>query len=338
VNPVVECVRLSVGHGDVPVLTDLDLSVAPGEMMALLGASGSGKSTLLHAIAGFLAPLAGEIRLGGRPASTLRHHTPPEHRRVGLVFQDYALWPHLSALDTVAYPYRRRGVSRAAARQRARELLAGMGLAGLAGRRPAQLSGGEQQRVGLARALAGEPLVYLFDEPTAHLDAHLRTQVLSEVAQRRAATGAAALYATHDYAEAMAIAHRVAVLDGGRAAQIGTPVEVYDRPVNLDVARLTGPVSVLRAPVHRSGDTATADIGGVPVAVAGAGSDVLVRPDWGSIGGELPGKVALVRFSGPHTDYHLDTPAGTVVIREAGQPRLAVGDVSGWTLRRGWLV
>jgi ABC-type Fe3+/spermidine/putrescine transport system ATPase subunit len=334
VSAAVECVRLSVGHGDVPVLTDLDLAVAPGEMMALLGASGSGKSTLLHAIAGFLAPLAGEIRLGGRAASTPRRCTPPEHRRVGLVFQDYALWPHRSALDIVAYPYRRRGASREAARRRARELLAGMGLAALADRRPAQLSGGEQQRVGLARALAGEPVVYLFDEPTAHLDAHLRAQVLGEVAQRRAASGAAALYATHDHAEAMAIAHRVAVLDGGRAAQIGTPVEVYDRPVSLDVARLTGPVSVLHAPVHGS----TADIGGVSVAVEGAGSDLLVRPDWGALGGELPGKVAVLRFSGPHTDYHLDTPAGTVVIREAGRPRLAVGDPAGWTLRRGWLV
>jgi iron(III) transport system ATP-binding protein len=315
-SPALECVGLSVGHGGNAVLAGLDLAVAPGEFVALLGASGSGKSTLLHAVAGFLAPLAGEIRLGGRTVSTPGRLVPPEQRRIGLVFQDYALWPHLSTVDTVAYPYRRRGASRPAARQRATELLAGMDIADLAGRRPAQLSGGEQQRVGLARALAGEPSLYLFDEPTAHLDAHLRAHVLAEVAGRRAATGAAAIYATHDSAEALAIAQRLVVLHGGRAAQTGTPAEVYGQPASLDVARLTGPVSVLRDP--------------------GDGAEVVVRPDWATLDGPLQGKVTTVRFGGPHTDYHLDTPQGTVVIRAAGPPRLAAGDTTGWTLQRTW--
>ena len=138
-----------------------------------------------------------------------------------MVFQDHALWPHLSVLDTVAYPLRRAGAPKSAARRAARDILEQMGLGPLADRRPGQLSGGEQQRVGLARALASGPGIYLFDEPTAHLDASLRAQILEEVARRRAADGAAAIYATHDAAEALAIADRVAVLHSGRMAQAG---------------------------------------------------------------------------------------------------------------------
>ena len=166
-----------------------------------------------------------------------------------MVFQDHALWPHLSVLDTVAYPLRRAGAPKSAARQAARDILEQLGLGPLAERRPGQLSGGEQQRVGLARALARGPGLYLFDEPTAHLDASLRGQILEEVARRRAADGAAAIYATHDAAEALAIADRVAVLHSGRMAQAGPPAEVYAAPDDLIVAALTGPMSVLHAPV-----------------------------------------------------------------------------------------
>ena len=212
----VACAGLSVGHGR-PVLAGLDLAVGPGETLALLGSSGSGKTTLLNAIAGFAAPLAGQIWLAGELVSGPGRLMPPERRRVGMVFQDHALWPHLSVLDTVAYPLRRSGASRAAARRDAQAILEQMGLGPLAGRRPGQLSGGEQQRVGLARALAAAPGLYLFDEPTAHLDANLRAQILDEVARRRAADGAAAIYATHDATEALAIADRVAVLHSGAA-------------------------------------------------------------------------------------------------------------------------
>ena len=217
----------SAGHGGPTALAGLDLTVAPGETVALLGVSGSGKTTLLNAIAGFVAPVAGEIWLAGELAAGPGRSVPPERRRIGMVFQDHALWPHLSVLDTVAYPLRRAGASRAAAHRGAHDILAQMNLTRLAERRPGQLSGGEQQRVGLARALACRPAVYLFDEPTAHLDASLRGQILMEVARRRAADGAAALYATHDAAEALAIADRVAVLHSGAMAQAGPPAEVY---------------------------------------------------------------------------------------------------------------
>ncbi len=340
---------VSLGYGPRDVLARVDLTVPAGEVVAVLGPSGSGKTTLLDAVAGFVAPTAGEIWLSGRLVSTARRCVPPERRRVGMVFQNYALWPHLRVVDIVAYPIRRHGVATAPARRRAMELLARVDIAGLAERRPAELSGGQQQRVGLARALAADPEVFLFDEPTAHLDAHLRGVVLAEVARQRAGTGAAALYATHDSAEALAIAGRVAVLHSGRVVQTGTPAEVYARPVDLIAARLTGPVSVITARVIAAGPgTVAIEIGGVPTTVSCAASGpppdapisivtVLVRPDWASLGGDLPGRVVAVRFGGPHTDYQVDTPAGGILIRENGPPRHTAGAAVTWTLRQAWL-
>jgi len=353
-SPALECVGLSVGYGERPVLTAVDLAVAPGEVLALLGPSGSGKTTLLHAVAGFVTPSAGEVRLAGRAVSGPGRSAPPEDRAVGMVFQNYALWPHLSVLDIVGYPMRRRGVDRAAARRAAADLLERMDIAALGNRRPAELSGGEQQRVGLARALAREPAIYLFDEPTAHLDAQLRTAILEEVARRRAAVGAAALYATHDAAEALAIADRVAVVRAGRLVQVGTPEEVYDRPLDLHVARLSGPTSVLDATAAPAGaGLLTVRVAGVDVAVAagwvpepghGAGiaprvpgpQRLLVRPHWARPGGPLTGVVNAVRYRGPHTDYHVSTPEGSVLIREDGPPRRAAGSAMDWSLERVW--
>ena len=343
----VACAGLSVGYGRRPALAGLDLAVAPGETVALLGSSGSGKTTLLNAIAGFAAPLAGEIWLAGQLASGPGRFLPPERRRVGMVFQDHALWPHLSVLDTVAYPLRRAGAAKGAARRDARGILEQLKLGALADRRPGQLSGGEQQRVGLARALACRPALYLFDEPTAHLDASLRAQILEEVARRRAADGAAAVYATHDAAEALAIADRVAVLHSGAMAQAGPPALLYAEPDDLTVARLTGPVSVLDAPVRAAAaGTCVIEVGQARATVPAApapGADpaapaILVRPDWARLDapdgvGGLPGVVAEIRFRGPHTDYHLSTPAGPLLIREAGPPRAGRGPAR-WSLHR----
>jgi iron(III) transport system ATP-binding protein len=343
----VRLVGVSLGYGPREVLAGVNLTVPAGEVVAVLGPSGSGKTTLLDAVAGFVAPTAGGIWLAGRLVSTVRRCVPPERRRVGMVFQNYALWPHLRVVDIVAYPIRRRGVAIAPARRRAMDLLVRVDIAELAERRPAELSGGQQQRVGLARALAADPEVFLFDEPTAHLDAHLRGVVLAEVARQRAGTGAAALYATHDSVEALAIAARVAVLHSGRVVQIGTPAEVYARPVDLIAARLTGPVSILTAPVRgfQAGDpgSVSIEIGDVPMTVPCAAADppavapILVRPDWASLGGELPGRLVAVRFGGPHTDYQVETPAGAILIRESGPPRHAPGDPIAWALRQAWL-
>jgi ABC-type Fe3+/spermidine/putrescine transport system ATPase subunit len=341
-EPALQCVRLSVRHGGPTVVQDLDLTVREGEVLALLGPSGSGKSTLLYAIAGFLPPAAGEIRLAGRTVATPQQGLPPEGRAVAMVFQSHALWPHLSVLDTVAYPARRRGTGRRQARAEASELLGRLSLAQLADRRPAELSGGEQQRVGLARALAREAALYLFDEPTAHLDTHLRAAFQAEAIARQRATGAAAVYATHDAGEALALADQVALLEGGRLVQLGPPDQVYAEPVSLWAARLTGPASVIAASfVASSNGTASIAVGDQTVQVAGpAGVDgsalLLIRPDWTAVGGPLSGVVRASWFRGPHTDILLGTPAGEVLVRESGRTVHQLGARLPWSLRRAW--
>jgi ABC-type Fe3+/spermidine/putrescine transport system ATPase subunit len=315
-DPALEVTDLVVDHDGTTALRGVDLRVEPGEVLALLGPSGSGKSTLLHAVAGFLVPSAGTIRLGGVPVSGAGRTLPPERRNLGVVFQNYALWPHMSALETVAYPARRRGVGRAQARAEALAILERLRIAHLAGRRPAELSGGEQQRVGLARALARRPSLYLFDEPTAHLDAHVRGVFLEELVARRRDSGAAAVYATHDAEEALGLADRVALLREGCLVQAGTPRQVYEEPVDLFAARLTGPASVIDAP--------------------DGGGRLLVRPGWARLGGPLEGTVRSVWFRGPHSDHLVDTPLGELLVREPGAPVHPVGTRIGWTLLHGW--
>ncbi len=310
----VECAGVTVDYGATRAVDGVDLRLGAGETLALLGPSGSGKTTLVYAIAGFVPLAAGEIVIRGRSVATAERAVPPEDREVGMVFQNYALWPHLDALDTVAYPLRRQGLGRAAARARARELLARLGLADLGHRRPAELSGGQQQRVGLARALARDAAVYLFDEPTAHLDAAVRAAVQEEIARARRDAGAAAIYASHDAEEALALADRVALLRDGRVVQVGTPRQVYEEPVDVWAARLTGPASVL------DHDDAA----------------LMVRPEWVRLGGPIPGEVVEVWYRGPHTDYRLETHVGTALARTLGPPAASPGDRPGIAIERSW--
>ena len=315
-EPALDVVDLVVDHDGTPALRGIGLSVAPGEVLALLGPSGSGKSTLLHAVAGFLTPRRGCIRLAGRTVTGDGRPVPPERRDLAVVFQNYALWPHLTAVDTVAYPARRLGAGRAQARAEAMQILDRLRIAHLADRRPAELSGGEQQRVGLARALARRPSLYLFDEPTAHLDTHVRAVFLEELVARQRDSGAAAVYATHDAEEALGLADRVALLREGEVVQVGTPRQVYDEPVDAFAARLTGPASVIDAP--------------------DGGGQLLVRPGWATLGGPLEARLRAVRYRGPHSDHLLDTPLGELLVREPGAPRHPLGARLGWTLVHGW--
>src|SRR3954470_9849943 len=315
-EPVLEVTDLVVEYEGTTALRGVSLSVGPGEVLALLGPSGSGKTTLLHAVAGFLVPTAGTVRLGGTTVAGDGRPVPPERRDVAVVFQNYALWPHLSAVDTVAYPIRRRGVGRTAARREALAILDRLRIAPLAAGRPAELSGGEQQRVGLARALARRPSLYLFDEPTAHLDTHVRGVFLDELVTRQRESGAAAVYATHDAEEALGLADRVALLRAGRLLQVGTPRQVYEEPVDLFAARLTGPASVIDGP--------------------DGGGRLLVRPGWARLGGPLKAELRAVWFRGPHSDYLARGTLGELLIREPGPPCHPVGTRIGWTLVRGW--
>jgi iron(III) transport system ATP-binding protein len=315
-EPALEVRDLVVDYDGATALRGVSLSVRTAEVLALLGPSGSGKSTLLQAVAGFVVPRTGTVRLGGTTVAGNGRPVPPERRDLGVVFQNYALWPHLSALDTVAYPARRRGAGRAQARSEALAILERLRIAHLADRKPAELSGGEQQRVGLARALARRPSVYLFDEPTAHLDTHVRGVFLAELVARQRDSGAAAVYATHDAEEALGLADRVALLREGRLLQIGTPRQVYEEPVDLFAARLTGPASVIDDP--------------------DGGGRLLVRPGWACLGGPLQGELREVWFRGPHSDHLVAGPCGELLIREPGPPRHPVGARVGWTLARGW--
>jgi len=319
----VECCAVVVEYDSTPVLRSVDLLVKPGETVALLGPSGSGKTTLLYAIAGFLPLAAGTIHLAGALVATPEHGEPPEKRSLGMVFQHYGLWPHMAALDTVAYPLRRSGMGAERAREQAAQLLEQLGIGHLAGRQPGRLSGGEQQRVGLARALARRPAVYLLDEPTAHLDTVLKSGLQAELTQRMHADGAAAIHATHDVEEALAVADRVVLLRDGAVVQVAAPEVLYAQPADEWAARLTGPASFVDGIVGAEGGL-------------GEPGRYLVRPDWVHFDGPIEATVREVRYRGTHTDYGLATSRGSVLLRDAGTPRLATGSATSFVITRAW--
>lgn len=215
---------------------DVSIDVADGEFLAVLGPSGCGKTTLLRLVAGFEKLTHGEIRIGGAVMSGPDGSVPPERRRVGIVFQNYALWPHMSVAENVGYSLKVAGVDRALADRKVAEALALVDLEALGDRRPASLSGGQRQRVALARCLVAAPSLVLFDEPLANLDVHLRSAMENEFAAFHKRTGTTMVYVTHDQGEAMALADRIAVMDRGRLMQLAAPRELYHEPANEMVA------------------------------------------------------------------------------------------------------
>jgi putative spermidine/putrescine transport system ATP-binding protein len=228
--------RVSVGYGGAMIVDSVSLAVEPGELVALLGPSGCGKTTLLRAVAGFLRPAGGRILFDGKPVD----HLPPGERRVGIVFQNYALFPHMSVAENVAYGLRARGVNRRETAERVAAALAAVQMEQFAGRRPRQLSGGQQQRVSLARAIVTEPAVLLLDEPFAALDRALRLDLQLEIKRLQRRLGLTALMVTHDQDEAMSMADRMAVMRAGRLEQLDTPSAVYDAPATRFVAGFVG--------------------------------------------------------------------------------------------------
>lgn len=232
--------RLTRRLGGATVLDNLSLSIARGEFMVILGESGCGKTTLLRQIAGFDAPDSGTIHFGERLMSGAGATVPPEKRNLGIVFQSYALWPHLSVAENVRFGLELAGLPTQAQEARVAQALAQVGLSGLAGRKPSDLSGGQRQRVALARCLAKAPGLVLLDEPLANLDPALRQSVRQEFVAMRRALGSTFLYVTHDQSEALALADRIAVLHQGRLAQCGAPQTLYRTPATAHVARFVG--------------------------------------------------------------------------------------------------
>jgi iron(III) transport system ATP-binding protein len=239
--------------GTFQAVDDVSLEVAEGEFVTLLGPSGCGKSTTLRCIAGLETPTGGEIMMGGETvfSTALSVDVLPEKRRVGMVFQSYALWPHMSVLENVAYPLRRQKLHAAERDARAKKALDLVGLADAAQSAPGTLSGGQQQRIALARALASECRILLFDEPLSNLDVRLREQLRNEIREIQQRLGITAIYVTHDQSEALAISDRVVVMDKGKIIQIDTPAALYARPKNTFAASFLGKVNLL--PVTDSG-------------------------------------------------------------------------------------
>jgi iron(III) transport system ATP-binding protein len=242
----VEAQHVGLSYGAPRVLREICLTVEPGEFFALLGPSGSGKSTLLRLIAGFARHQSGQILVGGRDVTAM----PPWKRNVGMVFQNYALWPHMTVERNVAFGLEERKLPRDEVRRRTAEALELVGLAGYGARRPNQLSGGQQQRVALARTLAIEPQLLLLDEPLSNLDAKLRVQMRHELLALHRRLGITTIFVTHDQEEAMTICDRIAVMDQGVIQQVGTPMELFDQPVNRFVAQFVGSVNLFEGEVQ----------------------------------------------------------------------------------------
>ena len=301
-----------------PAVNDLSLTVREGGFLALLGPSGCGKTTVLRMIAGFEQPSDGSILLGERVLADAGEMIPPEHRNMAMVFQSYALWPHMSVADNVGYPLKVRGISGERRQRKIREALAAVRLESYADRRPADLSGGQRQRVALARCLVTEPDVVLLDEPLANLDRHLRQEMEETFREFHARSGATMIYVTHDQGEAMALATDVAVMSEGRLLQIASPEEIYARPEGRLVGGLVGQGAILSLPSPGS-DARSLDWETI-VALhenkgrAGPIADILVRPQDVAIAGDgIEARVVSVLFEGERYALRLELPDGQVL-------------------------
>jgi iron(III) transport system ATP-binding protein len=322
----ISCVELSKSFGDVRAVDGLSLDVHEGSIAALLGPSGCGKTTTLRLIAGFERPDSGAISVGGRTLADPATFVPPDRRRIGVVFQDYALFPHYDVAGNVAY-----GLNRRADRSRVDEVLELVGLSGLGQRSVDELSGGQQQRVALARALAPTPEVILLDEPFSNLEAGLRERLREEVREILGEAGVTALFVTHDQEEALSLAGQVAVMRAGRVEQVGTPEEIYSRPASRWVAGFVGEIEVV--PGDAADGRVVCELGSLPAEPSRSGAvDVLVRPESVAIGLSGPARAAEAdvvgrRFYGHDQLIELRLPSGrTVRSRRLGFPAWHPGD------------
>jgi iron(III) transport system ATP-binding protein len=332
-------------------VSSVDLAVAEGEFVTLLGPSGCGKTTTLRCIAGLERPDAGEIRIGGEVVASAARGVflPPEARNIGMVFQSYAVWPHMTVFDNVAYGLRVRRASGSVVRERTAQVLDLVGLGGFAGRYAANLSGGQRQRVALARAIAYQPKVVLFDEPLSNLDAKLREQMRGELVRLQHEVGITSIYVTHDQTEALTMSDRVVVMNHGAVEQIGDPRTIYLRPANAFVADFIGAANLIdavllgrenglcrlelalgpgRAPVRVRATGGDGAIDGRPAVLSVRPEDIalhLQRPDDGPAGNLLEGEVIDTVYLGNFLDCQVRVGSCEISVQINHYEQLAPG-------------
>ena len=336
---------LRKAFGALAVLDGIDARFEAGRFTSLLGPSGSGKTTLLRVVGGFVAPDAGTVSIGGADVT----HEPLWRRRIGMVFQSYALFPHMTVIDNVAYGLRRRGMRGAAARTEAKRALDLVRLSGLDARKPGQLSGGQQQRVALARAIVTKPRVLLLDEPLSALDRRLRQEMQVELRRIQRESGLTTIFVTHDQEEALALSDRVAILDGGRIVQEGAPADIYERPASVFAASFLGDANVFTGPVRDGGVAAAGGLirTGDALPPAGTAATVAVRPEKmallapGAAAAEdnsLTATVTETIYAGATSTFLLRGPGGAEIKvfsqnRDPAQPQPGEQAVVAWSPR-----
>lgn len=319
----IEFIDVVKQYNGVTAVDGVNLSIRRGELVTFLGPSGCGKTTSLRLVAGLELPTSGQMLIQGRDVS----RRPASERNVGMVFQSYALFPHLTVLDNVSYGPIIRGEPRKQAHERARAILTQIGLPDLGARLPSELSGGQQQRVAVARAIAQQPDVMLFDEPLSNVDAKLRRKVRAEIRELQQRFGLTAIYVTHDQEEALAVSDRIVVMNAGRIAQIGTPEDLYDRPNSPFVADFIGDANLVEGTVE-GGRFAAGDIrvtvGGEP-----GSARLFIRPERiglrpGSEGGAVRGEIVSATYLGSRMEYVVATDSARLLVsRPIAEPRLA---------------
>ena len=344
-NPVLEFLGVTKRFGDVLALDRVSFAVTTGEFFTLLGPSGCGKTTTLRLIAGLEEPDEGEIFFNGEPVASPRQglFVPPDKRQMGMVFQSYAIWPHLTVFENVAFPLKVRRESAQSIRKRVLDCLELVGLAGLEHRGSTELSGGQQQRVALARALVYTPTILLLDEPLSNLDTKLREQMRLELHSLQRRLKLSVLYVTHDQTEAMTLSDRIAVVHQGRLEQVGTPVEVYERPANSFVGEFLGRTVVLEGRVKNNGEIPWIELlqgggglvmkddlrdkfsDGEQVRVISRPEDIDILPRGQLSKNQIAAKVEEVAYLGDRFEYSVSVGKRTFVLSAGKRERLTVG-------------